>query len=321
MRIVDLYENEVDVYDVIFNTKFFKVNVEPIAKNPNDGFENSHVLYHGSKSLKDQDYRVLPLLKRTGPRDSSTIVHNAINDASEKRFGVPVRNLMFASNNSMATREYGSTYVVIPVGQYRLFYSKIVEDLYSENNGYLNDEAYNKFIRAKVSKFLTSAQYTSTVMELSSLIGEDSTGPSTFFSAELMPFIPKILEKCPHTTIDERYEKDYDVIYDLVYDVFLNRLIKFHSDVEDIPHDTMKSVNALLSDLTKTFINHMKDVSKEWLDVSVNEYLDTIQTTVKVSDIPQRHESMIDAKEVIFIPYDDWNTKVAQAYFQRQREK
>lgn len=51
-------------------------------------------LYHYTRDKKES--RLLKFKFREKPRDTDVVVHNIVNSLSEKKFGIPVRNLFFA---------------------------------------------------------------------------------------------------------------------------------------------------------------------------------------------------------------------------------
>lgn len=61
-------------------------------------------------------------------------IHQSINEEAEKKFGLPIRNLLFAYSHDIDTRSYGSPTIILPVGEFRLFAHKNTFDMTIEND-------------------------------------------------------------------------------------------------------------------------------------------------------------------------------------------
>ena len=70
--------------------------------------------------------------KNRKPKDTPQEIHQMVDDWFKKKFGVRVRsNSMFLSFNRSVAINYGNTtYIIFPIGKYKLFSSSSVEDLY-----------------------------------------------------------------------------------------------------------------------------------------------------------------------------------------------
>lgn len=97
--------------DEVFSQPFFS----DFAKSR---FYHARLPFEGIRSL---DFRL-----RDAPRDSIRFIHNAINQESERKFGVPVRSLLFTfpslDQSQPHFEDYGMPALVVPKGEnYRIF--------------------------------------------------------------------------------------------------------------------------------------------------------------------------------------------------------
>lgn len=84
-------------------------------------------LFHGSPknfpSGTKLDFRF-----RSTPKDTPTVVNALVNDALLKEYGLPIRNLLYTTQEYEIADGYGRIYVVIPTGNYRMFCVPDVQD-------------------------------------------------------------------------------------------------------------------------------------------------------------------------------------------------
>lgn len=72
----------------------------------------------------------IPFRYRDKPLDTDVHLHNAVNEESITEFGLPIRNLIFATEHKENAAKYGSVYVIVPKGdKFRLFYHPNIEDM------------------------------------------------------------------------------------------------------------------------------------------------------------------------------------------------
>jgi hypothetical protein len=100
-------------------------------------------IHFGQKVFRGSKKRANPLLKVTPrkdrkPKDMPQDVHAALGRAFVKRFGWnPRTEGVFATGGYPQAEEYGTAYYFFPIGDFKVVYSKTVDDLliYLENQG------------------------------------------------------------------------------------------------------------------------------------------------------------------------------------------
>lgn len=317
MKIVQLTEDKNDVFDVIFNSPFFKTNIEPYVKNVENEDLTGYPLYHGSKKLtKDHTFKAIPLNKRTGPKDSAPFVHHAVNEKAMEVLGVPLRSMTFATGSVVVTKEYGEPYVMIPIGEYNLYYSTVVEDLFSNSEDVMSSESREQFMTNKISKMLESERFVRAIQTIAEYLGVGTL--RLMISTEIIfNRLPDLLED--FESIEEAYQDEYIPRYtESIYKVFINALYDRYdmSTVEDAVHAS--AIHTELYTLAQEMVLKSEKHDREWLKDASELYIETIRKTKKVTDVVTGHEIMVDAENVVFVEEDDWQQNVMRTYFQRR---
>lgn len=317
MKIQQLTENKNDIFDEIFNSPFFKTNIEPYINSEENEDLIGNPLYHGSKKLTtDNTFKIIPLNRRKGPKDSAVFIHNSVNEKAVEVLGLPVRNLTFATTSLVTTQEYGEPYVMIPIGDYDLYYSTIVEDLYSNSEDIMNEDSRQQFMTNKLRKILESKRFLNTCETIAGIIGVKRL--RLLVSTEkLFNRLPDLLED--FESIEEAYQDEYIGRYaESIYKVFINALYDSYdmSAVEEA--DDASTIHTKLYKLAQDMVLMSEKYDREWLDGASMHYIETIRKTKKTEDVPAMHEIMVDAEQVVFVPEDTWKATVIRQYLQRK---
>lgn len=90
-------------------------------------FENLIAIYHGTKRV-DQAITEITQKERDLPLDTSDLVHDTVNKMANKKLGMNVRNGMFGTLNAQAASAYGKVTMLIPLGDYKIFYCPDIKD-------------------------------------------------------------------------------------------------------------------------------------------------------------------------------------------------
>lgn len=85
-------------------------------------------LYHGSKKSLDEP-TIIPFRFRENPVDTPKEIHDKINEKSQEKFGLPVRNLKFTYSKQIQVYAYGDPFILVPKGEFRLFVNPNVYDM------------------------------------------------------------------------------------------------------------------------------------------------------------------------------------------------
>jgi hypothetical protein len=110
-------------------------NYNPKIENEGDivrKFIYEDFLYHGSPSSAMGDFKYLQFEERSEPKDTTVFIHNYVNSLAKKKHGVNVRNGMFVTTQFDNAKSYGAPYLIFPLGEYKIFYSKGVQDFTDE---------------------------------------------------------------------------------------------------------------------------------------------------------------------------------------------
>lgn len=99
-------------------------NIESDAKQQ-PAYQSDVKIYHGSNA---DEPKFVQFRYREKPRDTFVVVHSIINDLTEDKFDIPVRNLLFTLMDDDTT--YGTASMrVVPKGEYKVFANPNVNDL------------------------------------------------------------------------------------------------------------------------------------------------------------------------------------------------
>lgn len=146
MKINDII-SEVEIDDTIvkqiISTDYFK-----------DSLKSSIWLYHNTKKFKEPYHKVSITIDRDRkPVDTREDIHNLTNKYALERFGVKVRNGLFAFNKNTKFQYYGTNqYVLLPLNNnYRIFYNPKVWDF---TLAYTEEEEYNTDMTVYLKQYI-----------------------------------------------------------------------------------------------------------------------------------------------------------------------
>lgn len=85
-------------------------------------------LYHGTTKKFNHGTKI-NFRFRDRSKDTGLIVNTIVNYRLTQEYGMPIRNLLYTTQDLKTAKDYGKAYIVVPVGEnYRLFYGEGVED-------------------------------------------------------------------------------------------------------------------------------------------------------------------------------------------------
>ena len=97
-------------------------------KSPND------FLYSGRQT--NEKFFTRKVRKNRVPTDTPEIIHNLLDDMFKKKFGHKLRSeSLFVTKDVEIASGYGTPYIILPIGNYKLFGNPKIYDLYSYING------------------------------------------------------------------------------------------------------------------------------------------------------------------------------------------
>lgn len=75
------------------------------------------------------------------PKDTPKEIHDVLDQAFEDNFGVKARSQsIFCSIQPQKAKEYGTPYIILPIGKYKTIWSSQVDDLYIYLEQYIQNE-------------------------------------------------------------------------------------------------------------------------------------------------------------------------------------
>lgn len=126
--------NEAKVLAFVDLIKLLHKDCKPFLNEwakPQKGHRDILFMFSGRKSSKDFEKKSVRM-NRT-PVDTHPLVHKALDDAFEKKFGHRARsNSMFCTGSVVTAKSYGDPYMIFPIGKYRYLWSESHKDLYSD---------------------------------------------------------------------------------------------------------------------------------------------------------------------------------------------
>lgn len=285
MKYDDLYdEHTKKMFDMIINSEFFKNNYD--KDNEEQKFK---FLFHGSDSieLKGNAIVMLNSKERTSSQDTFPFVHQYLNKISEEKFGVKIRNLLFAYNSSVSTFQYGDTLCVFPIGDYQLFYSTSVVDFTisygADRNG--TGSMY------PIKDFYVELAFNFFVKYLMSLhINRDSSKSIVY------KLIQRVFDNSEILTIDLNEINEY------LYNRLKEAIIFYLKDIllQEITDEQLEKINSFLNNNFKIKCDEVFKIIME----KIKEYITGSETNhgvIESKKVPSEHtEIMVKYDKAIF---------------------
>ena len=298
MKIKDILkedENELDVtlLQKIIDSRFFKLNWKPIIDQlRNEQNKTSYVvlpdkdtlpaLYHGGKLLHNE---VNMIKYRNTTLDTPKLIHNTINQLSEKKFGVPIRNMMFSTKVESRSAEYGKTFLVIPLEEdYQFYYSDRVDDLYTSpllfNQFRYNDTLSDIFeIAFKKINYKYSMKFINFITDN---IDQSGILYNAFKLRNLKSFdeISEYLNKESIKSVEDE----------------LKFLLSNNEEIDNDPPDID------FFNLAKIMLQELVNHRKKWIMENAKQYVDSIESTQYLNDIAPDYTEVLlpEGKYAVF---------------------
>ena len=323
MKIIDLFEDKEDIttlYDSIIKSKFFHMHWKPWFDkvDPYDieaYYENikDHmpVLYHGGK-LKEGE--VNHIMYRERPMDTQLVIHNTINELSEKELAVSVRAMMFASKSESLASEYGNPSIVIPLKEdYLFYYSTIVDDMFTSPKLF-NFKEYKEGLSERIELFFELRE----TEEVTDRIHRH-------FGGFLKPKFSTYVKKHMHNYIDTIFIRvftsgeieelrDYEkvitpeVLKKGFREMFNVMSMAYSMDkISDIEGKEYDSFEEELMLLTEMFFEYLGNYKAQWVFKNAQLYVDSIEFTEDLDEIKDKTEIMLPEGEYAVLGVGDWS--------------
>jgi len=315
MRIKDLLledESIESMFERIINSQYFEVNIGPLFNEVKDRVGNNEeelldyyenirdhipILYHGGK-LKPNE--INHIIYRERPFDTQMVVHNTINNISNNELGVPVRAMLFSSTSRSLAGEYGTPSIVIPLDEeYRLYYSTLVDDMYTSNKVF-NFREYMQEIPSVVEGMYETKE----VDIITDRIHQHFSGMkkpdlSKYTYKHLNNYVDTIFLRTFSTGRVEEL-KDFDKLLtkDILvkgYREMFNVLSMAYGldEISNIDGTDFESFETDLYSLTKKLFEALKNYKINWIVEQSKKYVASIKSTQDLDDIENNVEIML----------------------------
>lgn len=305
MKIKDLFENDnnshIDIdkaADLVLNSEYFK--------NNNYELRSDKKLQHGSDFLTN--FSVKKIVDREKSKDTKTFLHDIVNKLSKSKFGVNIRNKLFATTDMTTAKAYGSyVYTVIPLNDYNLYYSDSFEDFFNDQTTIIGTADLTRQLNKKIIELVLNQsindlhQFQKPKLSwrkfkkyIKQTIPPDSPSLNDLTMEHKIGFQLPVIDK-----ILETYESN-DKLYFTIVNTMVENIQKMFSNDFDIElsesqiHVIKNHINAI----TDEFIEYVKQ--KVISNIKEN-YIDKIKVTKSIDDIPKYTEIMVDGDEALFI--------------------
>lgn len=246
-------------------------NYDPKVHNQGDIIRRiiyEDFLYHGSPSSGMGAFEYLEFQERSEPKDTNIFIHNYVNNLSKKKYGVNVRNGMFVTTQVKISTSYGSPYLIFPLGEYKIFYSKGVQDFTDEFSTANNGEFGAHFTSYILGNMIYAMDENKTFNDN---VEESANGFFEYVSSELdneqfktfKEFKQRVMEEC------EKYLKE---------------VINNHDNFDKVLNSIKRTLGAVINN----YIANMK------------AYVDKIEETQDPSDL-RKYEGMLFFKHAYAI--------------------
>lgn len=258
------------------------VSLDTVMNEPYFKHFSDVLLYRGVRSSYDE-ITEMPFKLRTKPLDSAKFIHDAINDESESRFGLPIRNLMFSYTEEEQAQGYGKVVVIVPKGDnFKLFYNYEIEDLTAQymlkpDSVYerMWDDALQDYSNMDFSNEIAGDNWE--LEEVIELAIEDVQFETEQLLKELYSHLTKTLPSKLQLVADK-------------HDIDRERLEQLHTIIEN--DDIPEQVTARFKDMMVYFVERI-----------VTEYLDGVEEVDDQDDmdLSTRPEIMIYAPDGFYV--------------------
>lgn len=138
MRLVN-YLNETGIVpneSFIEDTKKILHNCIPYIKDW-QRLSRKFFLWRGSRTYGTSygiyQPEIMTVRKDRNPRDTNRIWHKTFDEFFYKKFHIKARSeCVFCQSDTYGLAEYGQPWIIVPCGNYKMIYSRTVEDLFSD---------------------------------------------------------------------------------------------------------------------------------------------------------------------------------------------
>lgn len=131
-----------------------RAHCQPFLQANSDALQNHQFLFRGVKGATSLVIQGDVRNDRT-PRDTPLVWHKALDQFFVNQFNWPYRSAaLFATSNINNAYDYGKPYAIFPIGEFKICYSPIVEDITMDLAG--GENAISTGISSKIQSVIKS---------------------------------------------------------------------------------------------------------------------------------------------------------------------
>lgn len=285
MKISQLLEDtREEVFEKLLKSKYYQLNIRPTIrlhkdKTPelawNSVYHGNSILYHGTSGDGLQQYT---FRYRTGSRDTNLYTHSLVNRLTQEKFGEPIRNLMFTSTSEIIANSYGTAMVMLPSGDYKLYFNKNVKDFTvhfkaaSEQSDISEDSTVTYFMN-EVQEGGYEENYEEYFSEFSEEESESESDKNYthIFNKSFFYLGHMVFEKNATATIDglKDYMKNMIEHDDLKVDISVEKL----HDMSVFLFDIFIKLRNAYDDTLKNYVNSIEELHSSHVNIEDSEVM------------------------------------------------
>lgn len=127
-----LQERTVEAIEIDMLRQQIRKQCQPYLRAVKGNFGH-RAMYRGMEGVSNfRLYRTLPLRSNRNPVSSSIQLHDILDSTIETLAGFKARsNSLFVTGNILNAQEYGETFLIFPIGDFKFVWSPLIADAYS----------------------------------------------------------------------------------------------------------------------------------------------------------------------------------------------
>lgn len=233
--------------------------------------ENLQTLYHGTRRV-DETVTEITLREREAPLDTSLLVHNTVNKMAKEKFGINIRNGMFASQDALVTKSYGATTMLIPLGDYRIFYTPGVTDFTDK----YRVAAHNDFGADMIFNIIDQVSHEANEQKLLRKLS------LSYGSVDDNEFVMRLFENVPEYKYYDSFDDIFKTIVGVASENIRGTAKLYDIDIND---EQVKKISRWVEETVKVEIDQLID--------NLKQYVDSIVETKNLDDIYKDEEIIV----------------------------
>lgn len=210
------------------------------------------ILYHGSTKRLDSGTK-LNFRFRDKSKDTALIINAVVNDHLVQEYGLPIRNLLYTTQDASVASGYGELCIVIPAGNYNLYYSDGVGD-FTDHFGVSGNDFLEMVLEQTINDFYNNEDIKIDGNELSQLIDDNYQTINKISTARSMEELTSLTDNAVAVDPDDTKKLRHfleifteDLLYNIETQIIENYEITEINNGDDVP-DTSTEIMAYFPD-------------------------------------------------------------------------